>query len=127
MSSDLVNFIECQVKILSDPLFGDLQSGQLSSSFRVKPKSKLTSKGLATVSAVNMVSDWCPSEVQNTVPVQQKGDSKMCIACKDSHSLERCSRLKNMTHREKLNILKDNRSCFGCLKTGHVSKDCRNL
>ncbi len=55
MFSDLVNFIERQLKILSDTLFGDLQSGQLASSFRVKPKSKLTSKGLASVSAVNTV------------------------------------------------------------------------
>ncbi len=72
MLSNLVKFIEHQVKILSDPLFGDLQSGQLASSFRVKPQSKLTSKGLATVSAVNIVSDCCPSEVQNTVFVQQR-------------------------------------------------------
>ncbi len=72
MFSNLVKFIEHQVKILSDPLFGDLQSGQLASSFRVKPQSKLTSKGLATVSAVNIVSDCCPSEVQNTVFVQQR-------------------------------------------------------
>lgn len=31
-----------------------------------------------------------------------------------------------MTHREKLSILKENKSCFGSLKIGHVSKDCRN-
>lgn len=101
MFSDLVRFIEHQVKILSDPLFGD--SGQ-ASSFRVKAKPKSTSKGPATVAAVHTVSELCLSEVQITCtsPAQPKDINKMCIACKSCHSLERCSRLKNMTHREKL-------------------------
>lgn len=64
MFSVMVSFIECQVKILSDPLFGDLHTGQASSSFHVKAKPKSTGKGLATVAAVHTVSEPCPSEVQ---------------------------------------------------------------
>lgn len=96
MFSDLVRFIEHQLKILSDPLFGDVHSGQASSSFRVKAKPKSTSKGLATVAAVHTVSKLCLSDVLITCPAQPK-DNKMCIACKSCHSLEKCSRLKSMT------------------------------
>lgn len=108
--SDLVRFIEHQVKILSHPLYGDLQSGQASSSFHAKAQPKSTSKGLTTVAAVHTVSQLYPSEVQHTdiSSAQQKNINKLCIVCKGCHSLDRCSRLKNMTHREKLSVLKEN-------------------
>lgn len=35
-----------------------------------------------------------------------------------------CPQLKGKLHKEKIGFLKENGICFGCLKPGHMSKDC---
>lgn len=36
-----------------------------------------------------------------------------------------CAQLGRMSHERKIGFLKENGICFGCLCTGHISKDCR--
>lgn len=50
----------------------------------------------------------------------------MCCICGRGagHSLDRCEKLRAQTHDVKVQLLKDNGICFGCLNKGHVSKSC---
>ena len=52
-------------------------------------------------------------------------DKKTCLYCKGEHALELCSLLGKRVHKEKITFLKEHGVCFGCLCTGHMSKDCR--
>nr|XP_047142928.1 uncharacterized protein LOC124817159 [Hydra vulgaris] len=47
-----------------------------------------------------------------------------CIFCSKSHKSESCKTVTNINSRR--NILRDKRRCFNCLKSGHMSKDCRS-
>ncbi len=119
-----VAFIERQVKILSDPLFGDLQGMPSDPS---KPKSRYTGRGQATVAAIKTLSGSTTSAAwhqQRRGPASQKNDKESCCVCKSQRSVEKCSQLDDMTHREKLDALKVGRVCFSCLRRGHMSREC---
>lgn len=110
---DLVCFIEKQANIVSDPIFGDIQD---SSPSKGKPKIlKPKSKGsFATYVHVNS-------------PQTTSKDSQpmSCLYCNNGHNLMSCLQFGKQPHREKINFIRQNGICFGCLtKGGHLSKDC---
>ncbi len=122
---DFVAFIECQVKILSDPFFSDLQGTPPDPS--IKSKSRHTGRGQATVGAIKTASGLTTSAAwhqQRKGPASQKNDEESCCVCKSQHSVEKCSHLDEMTHREKLDALKVGRVCFSCLGRGHMIREC---
>ncbi|XP_056099936.1 uncharacterized protein LOC130078447 [Rhinichthys klamathensis goyatoka] len=125
MFPDFVVFIERQIKILSDPLFGDLQG--MPPDLSSNPKSRHTGRGQATVAAINTASGSPTSAAwyqQRRGPVSQRNVEGSCCVCKSQHSVEKCSQLDEMTHREKLEALKVGRVCFSCLRRGHMSREC---
>lgn len=49
-----------------------------------------------------------------------------CSVCKDeSHSIVKCPTFSTKTMEEKRTFIRENNLCFGCLKRGHSSKDCK--
>ena len=44
----------------------------------------------------------------------------------NSHSTAECNEYERMTPEEKLNILRDKRACWSCLRIGHRFSDCRS-
>lgn len=120
---DLVAFIERQAKILSDPIFGDIQdpSPATNTKGHVKGISRSSfSKGNSfATSATAMTTPNASSHLQHNTTEDQ------CVCCNHNHRLENCSRFKLMLHEEKINLLKDKGLCFGCLSSGHINKDCR--
>ena len=126
---DLVSFIERQVKIISDPLFGDIQdttsgSPALRSVNRFKSQSKFSRvRGDSFAKAVTVV-DTTKGSCSN--PQRQDSMEKTknaCVCCSQPHTLEECPKLKRKKHRDKIIFLKEKRMCFGCLCSGHMSKD----
>ncbi len=102
---DMVDFIEHQVKILTDPLFGDIKDTQAPISHKAKVKSLPCSgwgRNSATVAVVNTVGDF-----QSKVHPSQHSFSSCCYACKENHVLERCREIHKMTHRQKIEFLKN--------------------
>lgn len=49
-----------------------------------------------------------------------------CVVCKDeAHGVIRCPTFAAKTADEKKAIIHENHLCFGCLRKGHVTKDCK--
>ena len=49
-----------------------------------------------------------------------------CSFCKRTdHLLNACVKFKAETRDNKLNFVKENKLCFGCLRKGHMSSDCK--
>ncbi|XP_056125219.1 uncharacterized protein LOC130103060 [Rhinichthys klamathensis goyatoka] len=122
--SDIVEFVERQVKMASDPLFGNIQETFASGRNEVKmvrsqPSSKVRGSSFATTVA--------PAENNMEPGFKREKNSlaKFCLFCGAGHSLDACFSLDKRTQDEKISFLKENRMCFGCLCVGHMSKDCR--
>lgn len=49
-----------------------------------------------------------------------------CMYCSESHSIHKYQTFTNKTSEEKKRFILEKNLCFGCLKKGHNSKDCRN-
>ena len=60
---------------------------------------------------------------------EPKGDLRQQVECtfckKTDHHLDACLKFKTEALEKRLEFVKENRLCFGCLKKGHVFKDCR--
>ncbi len=49
-----------------------------------------------------------------------------CVVCNDeSHGVARCPTFAAKTAEEKRAIIHENHLCFGCLRKGHITKDCK--
>ena len=49
----------------------------------------------------------------------------VCPLCKDSHELDLCEKFTKMAISERKKFAHSNALCWGCLKWGHLYKDCR--
>ena len=49
-----------------------------------------------------------------------------CMYCSESHSIHKCQIFTKKSPEEKRRFILDKNLCFGCLRKGHNSKDCRN-
>ncbi|KAJ8404442.1 hypothetical protein AAFF_G00337090 [Aldrovandia affinis] len=57
----------------------------------------------------------------------EKAVSTSCVFCeKAGHSLHKCRKFMNETILERVKFVQQTKLCFGCLKSGHRSKDCEN-
>ena len=62
------------------------------------------------------------------VKVERKSDKRppeRCRLCKSAHSLDDCEKFAKMSYAEKLEVVKSNGLCLGCLRYGHMKRDCR--
>ncbi|KAK3726566.1 hypothetical protein QZH41_001952, partial [Actinostola sp. cb2023] len=70
-----------------------------------------------------------PFKVASTFSVgTQKEDEhgqQCCLVCKSSHDIDICEEFLKKTVQERKEFAMINRLCFGCLKEGHRSKDCK--
>lgn len=130
---DLVAFIERQVKIISDPLFGDIQdtasgSPALKSVNKFKSHSKFGKvRGSSFATTVTVVDAAKATGRSNPVSLKQDSKERVkdeCVCCSQFHRLEECPKLKGKKHKDKIDFLKEKGMCFGCLCSGHRSKDC---
>lgn len=132
---DLVEFTEKQARISLDPIFGNI----LDSSYKPKvtqPEPKLrpksASRGSSFATTIDTSFRDCdePAHVQDKDKDKGKGKEsvttkKPCIFCTGEHDIDTCKKLKAKPHKEKVEILRRKGLCFGCLKRGHMSKECK--
>ncbi len=51
-----------------------------------------------------------------------------CLLCKtERHPLYFCSKFKNMSHDQKLSVIRSNSLCMNCLRSGHFLDKCRSV
>ncbi|KAJ8403846.1 hypothetical protein AAFF_G00347140 [Aldrovandia affinis] len=48
-----------------------------------------------------------------------------CICCKEKHFIYKCEKFTAMSQEEKKRFILDNKMCYGCLRVGHVAKECK--
>lgn len=128
--SDIVNFIERQVSIASNPLFGNIQDTSISApnykSGNKVPQLRIKGKGSSFATSVAAVNSGTATQMQKEKGLPDKPTKVSCLLCEEGHRLELCPKLEKKLHREKIDFLKEKGVCFGRLNVGHMSKDCRS-
>ncbi|KAK0141927.1 hypothetical protein N1851_020398 [Merluccius polli] len=114
--SDLVSLLERQVRIASDPVYGNIQDRPIRATERQQIKTKPKSIGNSFATSASILSTQQAKGNHLQVP---------CSLCCSNHTLENCSIFRKKKHREKLDFFKEKGFCFGCLTQGHISNHCR--
>ena len=126
----LVEFMENQSNILLHPVFGDIKDPTPAQ--RIFPNNRSTDVRNIKSRSTFVTAVAAPGE-QDTKQFAVKGQqqtnltaatSDVCCFCKGKHALLDCFKFISQPHNEKVECLKMNGYCFGCLKKGHMSKDC---
>nr|XP_046230542.1 uncharacterized protein LOC124051127 [Scatophagus argus] len=67
-----------------------------------------------------------PAEgVTANLPATQTKRPIECVCCQGNHFIYKCEKFAAMTLEEKKKFVIVNNMCFGCLRVGHVGKNCR--
>ncbi|XP_069379882.1 uncharacterized protein [Paralichthys olivaceus] len=116
---DFVIFIVTEAEIACNPItsFHALHSSESNSDRRYLKEKKFKSSVLHT----QIVTE---TETQGQL---KTGLKPPCMFCQDSkHHLHRCPEFKRKALEERREYVKGKKLCYGCLRSGHNAKDCRN-
>ena len=102
---DLVSFIQREVRILRNPVFGAMKCSDPVRSIS-KPAEGRGGSQRVNVVAVN-------------------GARPSCTFCQGSHHLDLCDKLRFRPYSERKAFIQERRLCFGCLKPGHQARSCQ--
>ena len=76
--------------------------------------------------AKRFVNDTKTTEESSKEPNKTSKPQLQCPFCKmTDHLLNACVKFKAETRENKLNFVKERGLCFGCLRKGHMSSDCK--
>ncbi|KAL1276825.1 hypothetical protein QQF64_036448 [Cirrhinus molitorella] len=135
---DFANFVAQEAEIACNPVtsFHGLKLSEEKLSREVKrskanafitnvkasDKSKMVSKTYS-VGGSNSVD----SNRSNKVNAMPSGSNPViCRCCGENHSIHKCQTFTSKSVEDKRKFILDNNLCFGCLRKGHNSKECRN-
>lgn len=121
--SDFVDFVHKEARIACNPVTSYTALRDLGGTHRDtvrdskgKYKGKATTFSTSTATSKNRRSDG------NT---NSTNTNKYCKFCKASnHYLPNCPKLESKPLKERKDFILEQRLCFGCLRTGHQSRDC---
>lgn len=128
---DLVEYVYRQAKVANDPLFGDIQDSNSSNQNNSKKQpriSKSESKRNSFAVNVSAVENNISKSQSDKKPFTTKSASVFqspCLYCQKNHALNVCNKIREQPLKERIQFLKTNGLCFGCLTAGHMSKDCK--
>ena len=124
---DITNFIERQVRILTDPVFGNIQDAPSLMTNRgvnkANPQTRSAIKGTSFATTVAPAINRTQPGTKGKEHIESA--RRTCICCGEGHALNSCPQLGKKTHKEKIGFLREKSVCFGCLCIGHISKVCR--
>lgn len=128
---DLVDFVYHQAKVVNDPLFGDIldiTSGNQGNTKKKANSGKGESKRSSfavSVSTTNKDTTKGQPEKKPALVKSANAFQSPCLYCKKNHTLNVCNKIKDQPLKERIEFLKSQGLCFGCLTAGHLSKDCK--
>ena len=128
----LVDFAQREARKKTDPVYGQLALA--TKSREAKPtrgghpqRHQVRKIGCACgVAESSRTNKKYASPESSTKPAAGTASSKPCIFCEGpGHMMQECRKLKAKPQHDRLQFLKTKGLCFGCLKGGHLGKQCR--
>lgn len=126
---DLVEFIEKQSRTMLDPVFGDLSSSSTVETKTVFLKPKPQTVGSKPRDRASFATTVVHVPGTRNNECKQKTNStafeRPCLFCEKNHTFEHCELFQSRPNTERIEYMKTNGMCFGCLTKGHVSRTCK--
>jgi hypothetical protein len=114
---DIVKFIKEEAELVTDPVFSpDAMKADRKRELEKEMGKKLKSRGVNNF-------DTLASQKFGVKVNEAVAD---CVKCLKSHHLNDCEDFRRLTLRERQQFVKKSGLCFGCLRAGHLSRNCRN-
>ncbi|KAK0136293.1 hypothetical protein N1851_027802 [Merluccius polli] len=111
--TDLVHFIERQVKIALDPVFGNIQDPQ-SLNTKASSSSQQRERRKGSSYATNVTPVREDAVAQPAGHKNNTSSTRCCLFClQRNHTMDQCSQFKTKAHRDKISFIKDKGICFG--------------
>ena len=80
----------------------------------------------ANYNAVSQVPTFAADE-SGSRPQAASATKLACVCCNKEHRLFACETFKAMQVKDRLNMVKQIKLCFNCLKAGHRAYKCRKM
>ena len=114
---DIVKFVKEEAELVTDPVF----SPDATKADRKRELEKEMGKKLK----IRGVNNFDTLASQNS-SVKDKKPVADCVKCLKSHHLNDCEDFRRLTLKERQQFVKKSGLCFGCLRAGHLARNCRN-
>ena len=111
--ADLVDFVEREAAIATDPVFGRDEVTRDTS--RMRTTGDKTAKRSSFATGIRKSDE--ASQAQSSV--------RKCYFCRGPHMLHDCPNLMKKNMKERTDFIRERRLCFGCLGTSHVVSRCQ--
>ncbi|XP_061759712.1 uncharacterized protein LOC133554697 [Nerophis ophidion] len=121
--SHFVRFLTWEAKVACNPITS-VQS--LKSSDTDKPRSqRLQSFGAKTLNTSS--NEKTLTSFNEKTTTSKENNFMTCIFCeRNNHTLHKCRKLMEKAVTDRVKFIQAERLCFGCLQSGHRSKNCSN-
>ncbi|XP_055487690.1 golgin subfamily A member 6-like protein 7, partial [Leucoraja erinacea] len=122
---DLVEYLEREVRYMSDSCSGIIEEAKPLAIYKgstyVKTKQK-TGPNKSNF-ATNIIPEKVLGGAKEDAPTRK---NEFCPFCDEvGHTIRWCRKFKEKKYEKKMDFLKRNGICYGCLKKGHMVKDCK--
>lgn len=109
-----MDFIDTEAKVVTDPLYGEIQSFSVGSegkgkatSVNIKVPKRISQKGSSFVTAINPLGKEAPdSPAKKPSVVTASAFEKPCLFCQKNHMLESCGKFVECPSKERIDFLK---------------------
>ncbi|XP_014677999.1 PREDICTED: uncharacterized protein LOC106817812 [Priapulus caudatus] len=128
--SSFAKFLAEEAEIVCDPVVS-LESLRSTQSLQGCERTTISRKSNGARSLATETKELrgsCETKNRGTTPTTVKEDIKrpVCSLCEKDHTLAACTDFHKKSMDEKREHIKQRKLCFGCLRKGHFTKDCRN-
>ena len=113
--SHFVHFLEGEARNANNPVFSTVREKEKLSSSNTYKRDKV-SRTLATEQG---------TKVDTSTESHKKKIERKCPFCEGEHFLPNCQKFTDLTREKKVKYIQEHKRCFGCLRMGHVTKDCK--
>ena len=120
-------FIKKEAKIANDPVLGGHSKEESTKgNLRTEPKQKVTVRGLKT-DTKSLTPPGQSQTQSSSSPIQSSSKDNACKTCNaKDHAIPACPKFLALTLEDRRATVSSLRLCFGCLRGGHRSRDCRS-
>ena len=130
--NDLVRFVKEESDLANDPVFSpDVLKRERKNNAVERAEKRSLEKGQNNKPI--KISSFATGTSQDTQTQEQlrsfsgtKNRDYICPLCEKHHNISECFQFKKKTLEQRREVVKSKNLCFGCLKSGHISANCKS-